>query len=174
MLFGGLWVKAGDRYATAEDLLQETFLRAWRCRGQYRGENNAAATTWLCRIAINTLVDYQRWWLAHGGGGHVDIAAFESFLHGSYEFSTKPTQEETPEEEVKAFVMRVLSTEAPSYYASAFFLREFEGLAYKEIAGILNRPIPILNAAVSRAKVKLWRHLGEILPARSRVDISTK
>lgn len=42
-----------------EDLAQETWLRAWEKRKQYRGDR-ASAKTWLCNIARNVLIDYQR------------------------------------------------------------------------------------------------------------------
>lgn len=42
----------------AEDVLQETFLKAWRSMGSFRKE--ASVGTWLCRIAINTSRDLQR------------------------------------------------------------------------------------------------------------------
>jgi RNA polymerase sigma-70 factor (ECF subfamily) len=44
--------------ADAEDVLQETFLRAWRSSDSFRGE--ASAGTWLCRIAINASRDIAR------------------------------------------------------------------------------------------------------------------
>ena len=50
--------------ALAEDALQETFVKAWRSYGNYRGE--ASEKTWLMRIAINTCRDYHRTaWLRH-------------------------------------------------------------------------------------------------------------
>ena len=42
--------------ALAEDALQETFVKAWRSYGSYRGE--ASEKTWLMRIAVNTCRDH--------------------------------------------------------------------------------------------------------------------
>ncbi|GAO42552.1 RNA polymerase sigma factor [Flavihumibacter petaseus] len=42
----------------AQDLLQETFLSAWRHRHQYRGE--AQWSTWIYRIAVNTCLGHLR------------------------------------------------------------------------------------------------------------------
>ena len=44
--------------ALAEDAVQETFLKAWRAYGDYRGE--ASEKTWLMRIAVNTCRDMLR------------------------------------------------------------------------------------------------------------------
>jgi RNA polymerase sigma-70 factor (ECF subfamily) len=42
----------------AEDIVQETFCRAWRSMTSFRGESKLL--TWLCRIAANLCVDYRR------------------------------------------------------------------------------------------------------------------
>jgi len=47
-----------DRYL-AQDIVQETFLRAWRRMDDLRG-GKASEKAWLCRIAINRCRDYQR------------------------------------------------------------------------------------------------------------------
>ncbi len=53
----------GDR-ALAEDAVQETFLKAWKGYGQFRGE--AQEKTWLTRIAINTCKNLRRSaWFRH-------------------------------------------------------------------------------------------------------------
>ncbi len=44
--------------ALAEDAVQETFLKAWRAYGSYRGD--ASEKTWLMHIAVNTCRDMQR------------------------------------------------------------------------------------------------------------------
>ena len=48
----------------AQDAAQDTFIKAWRNLGQFRGECDER--TWLMRIAINTCRDYHRTaWLRH-------------------------------------------------------------------------------------------------------------
>ena len=44
--------------ALAEDAVQETFLKAWRAMGKFRGE--CSEKTWLTRIAVNVCRDMQR------------------------------------------------------------------------------------------------------------------
>jgi len=44
---------------TAEDLIEETFVKAWKAIGSYRGKGQAFSS-WLYRIAHNCLVDYFR------------------------------------------------------------------------------------------------------------------
>ena len=51
----------------AQDAAQDTFIKAWRNLGQFRGECDER--TWLMRIAINTCRDYHRTaWLRHVAG----------------------------------------------------------------------------------------------------------
>lgn len=45
-------------YALAQDLMQETFARAWESLARFRGE--AKASTWLYRIAVNTCLSHLR------------------------------------------------------------------------------------------------------------------
>ena len=92
-------------------------------------------------------------------------------MDGNRELSTQPTQEEIPEGEVMAFVVHTLSFGVPSYYLPAFIMHEFEEYSYKEIAGVLGRSIPSLKTAIFRARMRLRRHAGEILPARSQLDV---
>jgi len=49
-----------DRWAVAEELSQETFLRAWRFRGQYSARKDAKIGTWVWAIGANVFVDYLR------------------------------------------------------------------------------------------------------------------
>ena len=42
----------------ADDVLQNTFMKAWKALDSFRGESKL--TTWLCRIAINESLDFVR------------------------------------------------------------------------------------------------------------------
>src|ERR1041385_4342530 len=56
-VFGIALRRTGDR-ALAEDLAQETFLRAWRSRKRFRGDTSLRG--WLCVIAVNVVRDHAR------------------------------------------------------------------------------------------------------------------
>ena len=45
--------------ASAEDALQETFLKVWRNMDRFEGRNGASVKTWILRIAINTCKNYR-------------------------------------------------------------------------------------------------------------------
>lgn len=44
----------------AQDMVQETFIRAYTKMGSFRGEREGSEKAWLCRIALNLCRDYQR------------------------------------------------------------------------------------------------------------------
>ncbi|HPP73517.1 MAG TPA: RNA polymerase sigma factor [Armatimonadota bacterium] len=54
----GFVLKTIDSKDDAEDIVQETFCRAWNSIGRFRGDSKLL--TWLCRIATNLCMDYMR------------------------------------------------------------------------------------------------------------------
>ena len=59
MLVGTCATLLGDVHL-AQDVVQETFIRAYQHRGCFRGDNGASEKAWLTRIAINLCRDQQR------------------------------------------------------------------------------------------------------------------
>lgn len=59
MLAGTCAALLGDAHL-AQDVVQETFIRAYQNRSRFRGENEASEKAWLTRIAINLCRDQQR------------------------------------------------------------------------------------------------------------------
>jgi RNA polymerase sigma-70 factor (ECF subfamily) len=151
-----------------EDIAQETFIRAYRALGQFRGE--AQFYTWLYRIAVNTakkaLVDLKR-----------DPLVSESALRGgSQDDETSPvenelTTAETPETVLaaKEIAMAVNSAmEAlPEELRQAVTLREIEGLSYEEIAEAMNCPIGTVRSRIFRAREAISAKVKPMLENQS-------
>jgi RNA polymerase sigma-70 factor (ECF subfamily) len=137
-----------------EDIAQETFIRAYRALGQFRGE--AQFYTWLYRIAVNTakkaLVDLKR-----------DPLVSESALKGGTDeedetsaVENELTSAETPEtvlaaKEIAATVNSAMEA-LPEELRQAVTLREIEGLSYEEIAEVMNCPIGTVRSRIFRAR----------------------
>jgi RNA polymerase sigma-70 factor, ECF subfamily len=137
-----------------EDIAQETFIRAYRALGQFRGE--AQFYTWLYRIAVNTakkaLVDLKR-----------DPLVSETALKGGAEdedetsaVENELTSAETPEtvlaaKEIAATVNSAMEA-LPEELRQAVVLREIEGLSYEEIAEVMNCPIGTVRSRIFRAR----------------------
>jgi RNA polymerase sigma-70 factor, ECF subfamily len=137
-----------------EDIAQETFIRAYRALGQFRGE--AQFYTWLYRIAVNTakkaLVDLKRdplvseTALKAGADEEDETSAVENEL----------TSAETPEtvlaaKEIAATVNSAMEA-LPEELRQAVTLREIEGLSYEEIAEVMNCPIGTVRSRIFRAR----------------------
>jgi RNA polymerase sigma-70 factor (ECF subfamily) len=143
-VFGVVFRRVGDR-VMAEDLSQETFLRAWRARDSFRGEPEAIRG-WLCAIASNVARDHVR---ALRRRPREEEAAFIDI----------PSSGEDPAAYAEAadslVRLREALAELPSNQREMFLLRERDGLSYKEIAGVLDCPIGTVMSGLARAREHL-------------------
>ena len=151
-----------------EDIAQETFIRAYRALGQFRGE--AQFYTWLYRIAVNTakkaLVDLKRDPLVsesalRGGDDDDETSAVENEL----------TSPETPEtvlaaKEIAATVNSAMEA-LPEELRQAVTLREIEGLSYEEIADAMNCPIGTVRSRIFRAREAISAKVKPLLENQS-------
>ena len=151
------------------DIAQETFIRAYRALGQFRGE--AQFYTWLYRIAVNTakkaLVDLKRDPLVsettlRGGGDEEDeTSSVENEL----------TSAETPEtvlaaKEIAAAVNSAMEA-LPDELRQAVTLRELDGLSYEEIAEVMNCPIGTVRSRIFRAREAISARIKPLLENQS-------
>ena len=135
------------------DIAQETFVRAYRAIGQFRGDS--AFYTWLYRIAVNTakkaLVDLKR-----------DPIVTESALAGrddddeTSRVENELSDGETPDavlasKEIAAAVNSAIEGLSDDL-RQAITLREIEGLSYEEIAELMNCPIGTVRSRIFRAR----------------------
>jgi RNA polymerase sigma-70 factor (ECF subfamily) len=139
---------------TAEDIVQETFLRAFRKRKEYRAIANFS--TWLFTIAGNLakseLRRRKRW-------------RFFS-LHRDDDSETGielPDETYRPDKVVESSLADDQIHEAiaalPENYRQVILLRDVEGMAYQEIAEIVDCPVGTVKSRVNRARLKLQQRL---------------
>jgi RNA polymerase sigma-70 factor (ECF subfamily) len=154
--------------ALAEDIAQETFLRAYRALHQYRGD--AHFYTWLYRIAINTakkfLLERKRDPLTMLVSQENDDEKDETFRH-----QNEPISEETPDSvlaarQIAAAVEAGLAA-LPEDLRQAVTLREIEGLSYEEIATLMNSPIGTVRSRIFRAREAISSRLRPLLEQHS-------
>ena len=106
--------------ALAEDAVQDTFVKAWRFYGSYRGE--ASEKTWLMRIAVNACRDLQRskWFI------HIDRRVnMDDLPEPSVPF-------ELPDDTVTRAILSL-----PAGLRQVITLRYFQGLTVQETAEVL-------------------------------------
>ncbi|MEA2165033.1 MAG: hypothetical protein QOK37_3160 [Thermoanaerobaculia bacterium] len=106
----------------AEDAVQETFLKVHRAAASYNGE--AAFTTWLYRILINTCYDLLRKRSRRIRETPIDDVAGNRAAHAV--------------DDVNRMALRKLLNELPEQRRTVFALFEIEGLSHAEIAAILD------------------------------------
>jgi len=137
--------------ADAQDLTQETFIKALQRRAQLKDPERAAQ--WLCRIATNTAIDFLR---RQGRGGWCEI-----------EDGMEPVRNavETPEQMVlraerRELLEDALRTLTPRERA-ALILRDVEDLPAAEVARYLNCSKATVRSHIANARVKFRRFLAE-------------
>lgn len=141
------------------DLTQETFVKAYRAIDRFRGDS--AFYTWLYRIAVNTAKNF----LESRGRrpqGSADAVEAENFEDGS-KLRDNASPEKLLQRDQLQEALRVAIGNLPEELRSAFLLREYDGLSYEDIAGILECPIGTVRSRIFRARDAVDRHLGPLL-----------
>jgi RNA polymerase sigma-70 factor (ECF subfamily) len=146
------WLTRNDE--DAQDVTQESFLRAFRFFDGYQGGNMRA---WLLTIVRNTCYT----WL-HQNRPPESVVEFDEEIH-SEEFSTSAD----PELQVlanadKATLQRALE-ELPEMFREVLVLREIEGMSYKEIADVASISIGTVMSRLARARTRLRQSLSAAL-----------
>ena len=141
---------------TAEDIVQETFLRAFRKRKEYRAIANFS--TWLFTIAGNLakseLRRRKRWRLFS--------------LHWDSDSDTGielPDESFRPDKVAESSMTDVQIQDAirslPENYRQVILLRDVEGMSYQEMAEIVDCPVGTVKSRVNRARIKLQQKLRQ-------------
>jgi RNA polymerase sigma-70 factor (ECF subfamily) len=135
----------------AEEITQETFVRACRQSGRLRDRN--AARVWLLRIAVNLWRDQVRREKRRG-------EPTELPLDGQQCTKMLPEQELTDQEDVQRALeaMDLL----PSRQREVLYLHACEELSLAEIAKVLEISPEAVKASLSLARKKMRRWLGDV------------
>jgi RNA polymerase sigma-70 factor, ECF subfamily len=138
----------------AEDMAQETFLRAWINLSSFHPESSLR--NWLYRIAVNATLDVLR--------RKTEETLEEEAVLMLPDQATGPETVLIEKERVAQIQQAMHSL--PEAARSVLVLREYGGLSYQEIAGVLDVPIGTvmsrLNYARNRLRELLKQHLHEL------------
>ena len=155
--------------ADAEDLIQETYLRAFRGFAGFKEGTNLKA--WLYRILTNSFIntyrkkqrepqtvdgpdDIDEWYLFDRlGSQNVEASAESKVL------------DEMPDEDVKRALESI-----PENFRMAVLLADVEGFSYKEIAEIMEIPIGTVMSRLHRGRKALEKALWDTAKERGLVD----
>lgn len=134
--------------AEAEDLTQETFLRAYRGRDSLRDEG--AQTSWLYRIATHVCLDRLRQYARRAPMesetdlDQVDIPEADS-----------PSVQETIERDEMSACVQDYLNRLPDSYRAVILLRDMHELTAAEIAQLLGESLATIKIRLHRARRKL-------------------
>ena len=169
----------------AEDLVQETYLKAYRYYDKFQEGTNFKA--WLFKILKNTFINhYRKKQQAPPQSDFADIEdAFETQVSQEAAGQIKSPEEELLEGVLDEDVQRALDSLPPDY-RMAVILADLEGFSYKEIAEILELPLGTVMSRLYRGRKLLETAMldyarehgylrdGEPAKMRSRDDSSPR
>jgi RNA polymerase sigma-70 factor (ECF subfamily) len=135
--------------ADAPDVMQETFIKAWRALAGFKGES--AFYTWLYRIGINTAKNHLMSRSRRSANDEIEIGDAELFGHSEHLSDIQTPESIVLSEEIKQKVSQAIG-KLPPDLRRAIVLREFEGLSYEEIAEAMDCPIGTVRSRIFRAR----------------------
>ena len=156
--------------ADAEEVTQETFLRAWRNLGHFAFDS--ALYTWLYRIAVNAAVDLakRRKRRAHLSLDQNLPEGDERSLIASLPSNAPPPAAGSQRSEAIAFV-RAGIEQLPEPFKTILILREYGDLSYEQLAEVLEVPKGTVESRLFRARLRLRDWLVERLGEDGASDL---
>ncbi|MFP5374203.1 MAG: RNA polymerase sigma factor RpoE [Gammaproteobacteria bacterium] len=147
-------------WSEVQDVAQETFVRAWRAIGNFRGD--AQFYTWLHRIAVNTAKNHLVAQNRRPPTADIDAEDAAQFESGGRLRDHDTPEREFVRRQVERTVMQAVGG-LPADLREAITLREVEGLSYEEIAARMGCPIGTVRSRIFRAREAIDQQLRPVL-----------
>lgn len=141
-------LKLSQNHADAEDLVQDTYLRAYRFFHQFEEGTNFRA--WIFTILRNVFISRRR--QSQLRPSTVEEKTLDLMIPES----------DSEEAFLAADAVRVGLEKLPEDYRRVIALADLSGLKYREIAEVLGRPIGTVMSRMFRAREELREHMKEV------------
>jgi len=137
------WLTRND--TDAEDVVQESYLRAFKFFGGFRGENGRS---WLLAIVRNTCYT----WMQRNRSPELMVSVDDELPELE---STDLNPEELLVQKANTLVVRRALEELPVEFREVLVLRELEGMSYRDIASITDLPLGTVMSRLGRGRKRL-------------------
>ncbi|HEY2431913.1 MAG TPA: sigma-70 family RNA polymerase sigma factor [Vicinamibacterales bacterium] len=145
----GTALRLTRRAADAEDLVQDTYLKAFRSAHQFQTGTNLKA--WLFTILHNTFRNSRR----HDGRNPVDVDS-EAVERAADEDGAAQSPEQILMRATLDADLQAALDSLPDAFRAAVWLRDVEDLSYAEMAKVLDVPIGTVMSRISRGRRALF------------------
>lgn len=135
--------------ADVPDVAQESFIKAYRAIGSFRGDS--AFYTWLYRIAVNTAKNYLVAQDRRPPASDLEASDAENFESAGALKEISNPENLMLSDELKRVVFRTIES-LPEDLRMAITLRELDGLSYEEIAEVMDCPVGTVRSRIFRAR----------------------
>lgn len=140
--------------ADAEDLVQDTYLKAFRSSSQFELGTNLKA--WLFTILHNTFLNVRR----HDGRSPVDVDS-EAVEQAADRRPSQPTPEQLLTRAALDADLQAALDGLPEAFRQAVWLRDVEEFSYAEIAEMTQVPIGTVMSRISRGRRMLYERIAK-------------
>lgn len=151
----GTALRLTRRPADAEDLVQDTYLKAFRAADQFQRGTNLKA--WLFTILHNTFRNMRR----HDGRNPVDVDSETVELAADVAGAQQTPEQLLTRATLDADLQSALD-DMPDAFRQAVWLRDVEEFTYAEIARMLGVPIGTVMSRISRGRRMLFERLSKM------------
>ncbi len=146
--------------ADAEDLVQETYVKALRGRDSFKPRTNMKA--WLYRILTNTYINsYRKAVRSPQMSGDEEVTDWQLARAASHDSQGLRSAEMEALENIPDAAVAAAMADLAENYRLAVYLSDVEGFSYKEIATIMDTPIGTVMSRLNRGRSQLRKALAE-------------